>query len=143
MTMEARSHEIIAPTGQDVTLAGGQIITVKPITVGQLPRFVKAIRPAFGALVALAPATSSPEAAGGQGAGDTTDTTELDPVELLDLYAEHGPAINEAITICTGMKAEAVDSLQLDEAFSLLQALWTVNRDFFVHRVLPMLGRGK
>lgn len=143
MTMDARSHEIIAPTGQDVTLAGGQIITVKPITVGQLPRFVKAIRPAFGALVALAPASSSPEAAGGQGAGDTPDAPGLDAAELLDLYAEHGPAINEAITICTGMKAEAVDGLQLDEAFSLLQALWTVNRDFFVHRVLPMLGRGK
>lgn len=143
MTMDARSHEIIAPTGQDVTLASGETITVKPITVGQLPRFVKAIRPAFGALVALAPASSSPEGEGGQGAGDTKEGSDLDPVELLDLYAEHGPAINEAITICTGMKAEAVDSLQLDEAFSLLQALWTVNRDFFVHRVLPMLGRGK
>lgn len=137
MTMDARSHEIIAPTGQDVSLASGETITVKPITVGQLPRFVKAIRPAFGALVALAPASSSPDGEGGQGAGD------LDPVELLDLYAEHGPAINEAITICTGMKAEAVDSLQLDEAFELLRALWTVNRDFFVHRVLPMLNRGK
>lgn len=137
MTMDARSHEIIAPAGQDVSLASGETITVKPITVGQLPRFVKAIRPAFGALVALAPASSSPDGEGGQGAGD------LDPVELLDLYAEHGPAINEAITICTGMKAEAVDSLQLDEAFELLRALWTVNRDFFVHRVLPMLNRGK
>ena len=137
MTMDARSHEIIAPTGQDVSLASGETITVKPITVGQLPRFVKAIRPAFGALVALAPASSSPDGEGGQGAGD------LDPVELLDLYAEHGPAINEAITICTGMKPEQVDGLQLDEAFSLLQALWTVNRNFFVHRVMPMLGRGK
>src|SRR5688500_2145091 len=98
--MDARSHEVIAPLGQDVLLAGGRSVTVLPITLGQLPRFVKAIRPAFGALVALAPAASSPGDAGGQGADSAELELDLDPVAVLDLYAEHGPALNEAVCIC-------------------------------------------
>lgn len=135
--MDARSHEVINPAGQDVVLTGGRTVTVKPITVGQLPRFVKAIRPAFGALVALAPASSSPGDEGGQGAGNT----DMDPVAMLDLYAEHGQAINEAITICTGMTPDQVDAMDLEEALRVIQALWEVNRDFFTTRVLPMLAR--
>jgi len=137
--MDARSHDVIAPLGQDVTLASGTTLTVKPITVGQLPRFMKAIRPAFGALVALAPAASSPGDAGDQGA--EPDSFQLDPVEMLDLYIEYGPALNEAVCICTGQKLADVEALDLEEAFTLLKTVWEVNRDFFVHRVLPLLQR--
>lgn len=135
--MEARSLDVIAPEGQQVTLAGGRTITAKPITLGQLPRFVKAIRPAFGALVALVPASSSPEA-GGQGADPEG---ALDPVELLAAYADHGEAINEAVCIVTGEPREVIDALNLEDALKVLTAVWEVNKDFFAHRVLPLLAR--
>ncbi len=112
--MDARSSdaaamgglETIAPLGQEVTLADGRTVTAKPITLGQLPRFVKAIRPAFGALVALVPASSSPGAGGGQGAdpeaGADAPEGGVDAFALLEAYAEHGDAINEAVSIVTG-----------------------------------------
>lgn len=137
--MDARSHDVIAPTGQDVTLADGSTITVRPMTLGQLPRFVKVIRPAFGALVALVPVTSSPGADGGQGADP--DVESLDPAELLGIYAEHGEALNEAVCIVTGEPRARIDALGLDDGLALLSALYRVNRDFFVHRVLPLLKR--
>lgn len=133
--MEARSLDVIAPEGQQVTLASGRTITAKPITLGQLPRFVKAIRPAFGALVALVPASSSPEA-GGQGADPG-----LDPVELLTAYADHGEAINEAVCIVTGEPREVIEALNLEDALAVLRAVWEVNSDFFAQRVLPLLAR--
>ena len=135
--MDARSHDVIAPTSQVVTLAGGRTITAMPITVGQLPRFVRAIRPAFGALVALAPAASSPEAEGGQGA----DSEGMDAIGLLDAYAEHGEALNEAVSIVTGEPLEVIEALNLEEAAAVLLAVWEVNQDFFARRVLPLLHK--
>lgn len=145
--MEARSHDVIAPAGQDVSLADGTTITVRPITVGQLPRFVKAVRPAFGALVALAPADSSPGAGGGQGADPADAAAEeaggLDIEGMLDVYAEHGEVLTEALCIVTGEPRDRIEALGLDDALQLLRALWEVNRDFFVHRLVPMLNRAK
>jgi|SRR5690606_10465747 len=136
--MEARSLDVIAPEGQQVTLASGRTITAKPITLGQLPRFVKAIRPAFGALVALVPASSSPGADGGQGADPEG---ALDPVELLTAYADHGEAINDAVSIVTGEPREVIEGLNLEDALAVLRAVWEVNQDFFAQRVLPLLAR--
>jgi len=143
--MDARSHDVIAPAGQDVSLADGTTITVRPITVGQLPRFVKAVRPAFGALVALAPANSSPGAGGDQGA-DPADAPAEEPVDIegmLDVYAEHGEVLTEALCIVTGEPRARIEALGLDDALQLLRALWEVNRDFFVHRLVPMLNRAR
>lgn len=134
--MDARSHEVIAPTGQDVTLAGGRVVAVKPVTLGQLPRFVKAIRPAFGALVALAPDSSSLGDGGGQGAG-----MDVDAGALLDLYVDHGPALNSALCIVTDLTQAEVDALNLEEASLLVTALWEVNQDFFARRVMPLLRK--
>lgn len=141
--MDARSHDVIAPVGQDVSLADGTTITVRPLTVGQLPRFVKVIRPAFGALVALAPASSSPEADGGQGAPQDAEAASpsVDLNELLGIYAEHGEALNEALSITTGEPRERIEALTLDDGLALLAALYRVNRDFFGQRVLPLLKR--
>lgn len=149
--MEARSHEVIEAPCQVVNLASGRTITARPITVGQLPRFVKAIRPAFGALVALVPAASSPGGQAGQGAepfiGNVGDAAaeaaeSVDAVELLGLIADHGDAINEAVAIVTGEPREVIEALNLEEAAEVLRAVWAVNQDFFTQRVLPLLARG-
>lgn len=135
--MEARSLDAIAPLGQEVSLADGTTITVRPIKLGQLPKFVKAVRPIFGALVALAPDSSSPGDADGQGA----DPEAVDITAIVELYAEHGEAIADALVIVTGEPRARLDELGLDDAAALILALWSVNRDFFVHRLLPMLKR--
>ena len=132
--MEARSHDVIAPRGQDVLLVDGSSVRVRPFRLGQLPRFVEAVRPAFGALVALAPASSSPGDEGGQGAN---------PLEqFLDLFLEHQGAIAEILEICAGLTPEAVAELELDDAYNLVMAVWDVNQAFFVQRVLPLLRKG-
>ena len=140
--MDARSPDVINPEGQDVRLADGTTITVEPITVGQLPRMVKVLRPAFGALVALAPANSSPGAGGGQGADPADDgTLSVDAGELFELFAEHGEALLDALAIVSGEERTRLDKLKLDDALQLVRVLWEVNRDFFVHRLVPLLKR--
>lgn len=131
--------EIIAPTGKDVPLSDGTTVTVKPITVGQLPRFVKAIRPAFGALMALTPAASS---AGGQKSEGADPSAEaVDALGFMDLLVDHGPTLNAAVALVTGMEVKRIEAMDLADGAALVFALWEVNRDFFVHRVMPLLRR--
>lgn len=147
-------HEVLAPPGRDVALSGGRVVTVSPITLGQVPKFVKAIRPAFGALMALLPAEAGDSkgpgpAAATAGAGDGKDAAPAaadagDSIGIdafLDLVENHGPSLSSAIAICTPLKPAEVDALDLGEAFEVVKAVVEVNRDFFVHRVLPMLKR--
>jgi hypothetical protein len=68
----------------------GTTFTISPITVGQLPAFVRGIRPALGALVALDSVLES--------GGDDNDLTDA----FLDLIAEHGEGLQEAMAVATG-----------------------------------------
>lgn len=61
--------------------------------------------------------------------------------DWLGLFADHSDKIVEAIAVATGQKSEWVNDLYPDEAILLAEAIWEVNQDFFVNRVLPALTR--
>lgn len=108
--------DILDPPGRNVTVAG-QSITVKPLTIGQLPRFVRAIQAAV------------PQLAGDQ-----------DP-DWLVLIAEHGEALIGAAAVATGIEEKDIQSLAPDEFVLLCGAIFEVNVDFFVHRLAPAMER--
>lgn len=113
--------DILDPPGRNVTVAG-QSITVRPLTIGQLPRFVRAIQPAWPQLA---------------GYGDVDNP---DP-DWLALIAKYGEALIEAAAVATGIEPKEIESLAPDEFVLLWGAIFETNMDFFVQRLGPAMER--
>ena len=95
-----------------VTLViGGEPLELTPIRVGELPAFARAVQPVAVSL------SASPD--------------------WLALMAEHGEAVIEAVAIATRRPVDWVAGLDLDEAVRLAEAVFGVNADFFIRRLLP------
>jgi hypothetical protein len=89
----------------------GQSIDITPIRVGELSAMLRAVRPFAEQLVG-------------------------DP-DFLRLLAEHGDALITATAVASRRPKEWVEGLVVDDAIRLATALFEVNADFFVHRVVP------
>ena len=96
-----------------VLVIGGERLELTPLKVGELPAFARAVQPVAASL------SASPD--------------------WLALLAEHGEAVIEAVAIASRRPAEWVAGLGLDEAVRLAEAVFEVNADFFIQRVLPSL----
>ena len=97
-----------------VTLViGSERLELTPLKVGDVPAFARAIQPAAVSL------SASPD--------------------WLKLLALHGEAVVEAVAIASRRPPEWVRDLELDDAVRLAEAVFEVNADFFIQRVLPSL----
>lgn len=93
----------------------GEVLDLMPLRVGELPAFVRAIRPFAERL-----------------------TTAID---WLGICADHGEALLEALALASRRPRLWIEGLDLDEAIRLAEALLEVNADFFVRRVSPEIDR--
>jgi hypothetical protein len=107
--------ETLDPAPRTVS-AGGETIEVRALTIGQLPAFVRALRPALGLLE------------GGE-------------VDVVALVAEHGEAVIEAVSVATGRDYAWLAGLAPDAFAVIAGAVLEVNMDFFVRRLAPALNR--
>ena len=98
----------------------GLVIEIGPLTVRQIPVMLKA----FSAF---------------RGKAATDSGVQKD--DWLVLFSEHTDKIVEAIAVATGQHPDWVYALYPDEVILLAEAIWEVNQDCFVHRVLPVLTR--
>ena len=97
-----------------VTLViGGERLEFTPLKVGEVPAFARAVQPVAASL------SASPD--------------------WLALLAEHGEAVIDAVAIASRRPPEWVTNLALDDAVRLAEAVFEVNADFFIQRVLPSL----
>ena len=109
-----RSDTFAALPPVPVTLViGGERLELTPLKVGDVPAFARAIQPAAASL------SASPD--------------------WLKLLALHGEAVVEAVAIASRSPLEWVRDLELDDAVRLAEAVFEVNADFFIQRVLPSL----
>ena len=92
---------------------GGESLELTPLKVGDVPAFARAVQPAAASL------SASPD--------------------WLALLALHGEAVIEAVAIASRRPPEWVSGLALDDAVRLAEAVFEVNADFFIQRVLPSL----
>jgi hypothetical protein len=107
--------EQLNPPPTDLTV-GGATLALTPITIGELPALVRAVRPIAGSLRAA-------------------------EIDWLALFAEHGEALLAALAIAARKPRAFVDALPADEAITLAAAVLEVNGDFFVRRFLPAFER--
>ena len=99
-----------------VTLViGGERLELTPLKVGDVPAFARAIQPAAASL------SASPD--------------------WLELLVLHGEAVVEAVAIASRRPPEWVRDLELDDAVRLAEAVFEVNADFFIQRLLPSVMR--
>ncbi len=100
----------LPPVPASVEIAGERI-DLTPLKVGEVPAFAHAVQPIAVSL------SASPD--------------------WLALLAEHGEAVIAAVAIATRRPVDWVAGLDLDEAVRLAEAVFEVNADFFIRRLLP------
>lgn len=113
--------EIIEPSTAKVTLSTGREVIVRPVTMGQLPRFIAAVEPLLGAIGGL--------------------PQEAQELALFAALAKHGDAVNSALSVTTKLTAEDFEEMGVDDGALLVLAVFRVNRDLFQRRLLPMLAQ--
>ncbi len=111
--MTANELEQLVPAGAEVR-AGGETLHIKPLKIGQVPGFLRAITPALQAL-------------------------SKQPVDWLALFAGHGEDLLAAISIAVGKSRRWVDGLDADDAVALVAAIIEVNADFFTRHLMARL----
>lgn len=93
---------------------GGETLAIKPLKVGQMPAFLRAVSPVMQHL-------TGPE------------------IDWLLLFGEHGEDLLTAIGIAVSKPRTWVDELAADEAILLAAKVIEVNADFFTRTVIPRL----
>jgi hypothetical protein len=113
--MGATMSDLEALIPQSIELViDGEPLAIKPLKVGQMPAFLRAISPVMQQLTA----------------------SEID---WLALFGERGDDLLSAIAIAVGKPRAWVDDLAADEAILLAAKVIEVNADFFARTVIPKL----
>jgi hypothetical protein len=116
--------EILFPEGKTLTI-GGEEITIKPLTFGQVPKASKMVAPIIKAM-------AKSELAGDSVmdmAGNWADILAIGGDDLLNLI---GWAI--------GKDRAWFDTIQMDDGVELVKSVIEVNSDFFTKKVLSRLN---
>ena len=97
-----------------VTLSG-TALELTPIRLGELPRLLAVVRPLAEEI------TSDPD--------------------WMALLGRHGDAVLDLLAITTRRERAWINDLSLEDAVQLAAAVFEVNADFFVRRVVPGIAR--
>jgi hypothetical protein len=107
----------------------GKDIEVKPITIGALPVFGRAIAPIVADLIGES----------GKDIDDVLAGVDLDRV--LGWIDEHTDRLIDACAACSKYGRDWIADGDPAEFLELVSAVAAVNMDFFVHRLLPVAKR--
>ena len=105
--------ETLIPQAVELVI-DGEPLAIKPLKVGQMPAFLRAITPVMQQI-------------GGDG------------IDWLTLFGERGDDLLTAVSIAVGKPRAWVDELAADEAILLAAKVIEVNADFFTRTVMPRL----
>ncbi|HWH75549.1 MAG TPA: hypothetical protein VNV16_14925 [Methylibium sp.] len=115
--------DVIEPEPVRVPVGDG-VVELRPLTVGKLPAFARALRPMAGAF-------------------ERFDLEALDARGVLDLLVDHGEQILEAVSIATGIARARVDACDHVQLVGLIAGVIKVNADFFGRSLRPLLAQAR
>lgn len=98
---------------------GGEELTIRPFTFGQLPKVMAVL-------------TKLSEPASKLYAGNIKDISLIS-----ELFASCGEDIIGLMALCLGKPVDFINNLSQDEGIALVTAFIEVNSDFFIQKVLP------
>ncbi len=105
--------DILVGGGEELVI-GGESLVIRPLKVGQLPAFLRALSPTMQLLI-------QPK------------------VDWLALFGERGDDLLQAIAIAINKPRDWMDELEADAAVVLAAKVIEVNSDFFIRTVMPRL----
>jgi hypothetical protein len=111
--------EAIEPQNTRAVAIQGKMVTVRPIRVGQIPAFSRALARASGLLGML--------------------TKDVAPEDMIAMIGDHGDALIDAAQVALGIPRETLEQSEPGEFIECVAAVITVNRDFFARQVSPAL----
>lgn len=114
MAMNDQTLAALPPVPHTLDIAE-ETLELTPLKVGELPAFVRAIRP-FAQHIGA-------------------------EVDWLTLFGERGEDVVVALALAARRPREWVAQLSLDAAIQLAEAVFEVNADFFIRQVTPALLR--
>lgn len=133
---EQKDLEVLFPD-REVTVKGEKLV-LHPFYFGQLARVARLVKPIVFSLLSSGLLHMAPDAS------DPTKTTiSLDTdfiPKLFDTADDIGEPLMELVAFGAGKERAWLNSVPADEGILLTQKVWEINSDFFVKRVLPMLG---
>jgi hypothetical protein len=121
---QSGSDDVLFPQPEPLTV-GGKELQLLAVSVGQLPKLARALRPVAKRLAELRPV------------GKSIGAPELAAM-LIDECGDH---VLEAIAVASSQHRAWVDGLNLAELIVLAEKLMEVNVDFFVRYVIPTLEK--
>lgn len=110
--MSAPSFEALPPIPTSIEIEG-VTLELSPLKVGELPSFMRALRPLARDL-----------------------EREID---WLTVFGERGDDVVTALAVAARRPREWVAGLPIDDAIRLAEAVFEVNADFFIRQVTPAL----
>ena len=119
MAEQEQDFDVLETAHSAIVDYAGQPIEIKPLTIGQLPKFVRAVRPVIDALSNL----------DGLLAGDDAETAFLS--QAMTLIETHGDELQLAMASAVNVPLDRIAHGNLIEFVNLVQAVIRVNRDFF------------
>ncbi len=125
--------EVLFPARQ--VRAGGEDVQLAPFTFGQIQKAAKLLHPVVAAVQSAGIFSVRNET------GDVQFRLVADwPLHIVELLAAGGSDLVAFVAFAVGKPREWVESLSLDEGVVLTRAIFELNADFFVQKVLPTLG---
>jgi hypothetical protein len=118
-----------SPERERVVPFRGREVTVSPLRIRQLPSFVGALKPVLKELASAA------------GKADALKDVTVSTDTVLDWIERYTENIIAGVAAATGLDREHVAAAEPDEFLELTIAVFAVNADFFVRRLLPVVGR--
>ena len=106
--------EVLIPQAVELII-DDETLAIKPLKVGQIPAFLRAISPVMQQLTAS-------------------------NIDWLALFGERGDDLLSAIAIAVAKPRAWVDALDADQAILLAAKVIEVNADFFTRTVMPRLN---
>ncbi|OYV99038.1 MAG: hypothetical protein B7Z62_02045 [Deltaproteobacteria bacterium 37-65-8] len=111
---------------------GGTSLTVSPFPFGKMPKVMALAKPIVKAL-----GDAGIMAINENG---TIGVNSSWPLHIVDLFADAGEDLIALVAFLTGQPRDWFDTLGQDDGIALTKKVFEVNADFFVKKVLPMLG---
>lgn len=122
--MAADSLDILDPAPAVVQFRGERL-EILPLTIGQLPKFVRLARPIINSILD----------------SNLDSSSEVALIDLLlDMVEQHGNAAIAAASLVTGKPEEWICGGDPAEFIALVNTIYGVNRDFFTRKLDPLLG---
>jgi hypothetical protein len=117
--------DVVFGVGGETITVGGETIEIKPANFGQCAMAIKNCSAFLFSIV------------------DEQESARRDgrKENVLAVFSRHFDDAIDLVSVFVGKDRRWLEALPADDAVKLIARLYEVNRDFFIHRVLPELER--